>query len=508
MAVVFVYGMRRVDPDLYGYLTYGRLFVEHGGLTTEDPFAFTSTGSRWVTFEYLAHIVLWLAYRDWGAHGLIALKCALGGTAVACLYGAVRTAGRDLHVVLPVFAVSASIVSRYFLFRPQLFTFAFFALFVLILFRFLDRRRAPLWVLPVVMLVWTNAHGGFVAGLGAVGLAVTLGVCANAAAGARHVGSLLAGTRPLWLTLGACVLVTFINPQGFHLWGYVLTELTHDTNRRFIAEWQPISLRRDVWSAVGIMLITAALVLLTVSARRAGRPTSGPSPLCWALSCVPIIVLSYLSVRHVPVAALWVAPVLARLAAETPARRSLASPAGIAWAGIWVGGTLGVALTVAAVIQRPSPSIAADGSVLGRTHPCGAVTFMRDNALRGNVYNTLRWGSYITWELYPSVRVAMDGRNISLFPRTMVEENLTFFTTNAGKIDLDVPFRYPSDFLLVPSDMPALSRVLDDRRWFEIFRDDDAILFVRVDEEHAGIIAASTRGALTRPTRGCSPVLE
>ena len=176
MAAVFVYGMRQVDPDLYGYLTYGRLFIEHGGLTTVDPFAFTSTGSRWVTFEYLAHIVLWLAYRDWGPHGLIVLKCALGGISIACLYAAVRGAGRDLRVALPVFAVSASIVSRYFLFRPQLFTFAFFALFVLVLFRFLDQRRAPLWLLPIVMLVWTNTHGGFVAGLGAVGLVITLGV--------------------------------------------------------------------------------------------------------------------------------------------------------------------------------------------------------------------------------------------------------------------------------------------------------------------------------------------
>lgn len=508
MAAVFVYGMRRVDPDLYGYLTYGRLFIEHGGLTTTDPFAFTSTGSRWVTFEYLAHIALWLAYRDWGPHGLIALKCALGGTAVACLYAAIRSAGRNLQVAVPMFALSASIISRYFLFRPQLFTFAFFALFVLILFRFLDRRRAPLWLLPIVMLVWTNTHGGFVAGLGAVGLTLMLGVCGNAAAGARQARSLLAGTRPLALTLGACLLVTFINPQGLHLWGYVLTELTHDTNRRFIAEWQPISLFRDTWSAVGLMLITAALALLTVSANRAGGGTSGPSPLCWAFSCVPLIVMSYMSVRHVPVAALWAAPVLARLAAVSPARRNFTSPAGVAWAGICTGGTLGVMLTVAAVIQHPSPSIAADGTVLGRTHPCGAVTFMRDNALRGNVYNTLRWGSYITWELYPSVRVAMDGRNISLFPRTMVEENLTFFNSQADTIDLDVPVRYPSDFLLVPGDMPGLSQVLADRRWFEIFRDTDAILFVRADEQHGRLVAASTRGALTKPARGCSPVLE
>jgi hypothetical protein len=38
-AVICLYSMRRADPDLWGYLASGRLFVERGGLTTRDPFA-------------------------------------------------------------------------------------------------------------------------------------------------------------------------------------------------------------------------------------------------------------------------------------------------------------------------------------------------------------------------------------------------------------------------------------------------------------------------------------
>ena len=51
-AAVCLYSMRRADPDLFGYLASGRLFVEQGGLTTQDPFAYTSAGFHWVTFEY------------------------------------------------------------------------------------------------------------------------------------------------------------------------------------------------------------------------------------------------------------------------------------------------------------------------------------------------------------------------------------------------------------------------------------------------------------------------
>src|SRR6266498_3483382 len=77
-AALCTYAMRRVDPDLYGYLAYGRLFLEQGRLTTPDPFAYTSVGHEWVTFEYLAHILLWLAYRTAGPLGLIVLKCIVG----------------------------------------------------------------------------------------------------------------------------------------------------------------------------------------------------------------------------------------------------------------------------------------------------------------------------------------------------------------------------------------------------------------------------------------------
>ena len=119
-------------------------------------------------------MLLWLAYRFAGPIGLITLKCVVGGAALAFLAAAVIAACGKPHVWVPMFVLGASAVSRFFLFRPQLFTFAFFAVFVAVLFRHLAGRPARLWVLPLVMLVWANLHGGFVAGLGAIGLAIAI----------------------------------------------------------------------------------------------------------------------------------------------------------------------------------------------------------------------------------------------------------------------------------------------------------------------------------------------
>src|SRR6266550_7549109 len=94
-AAICLYSMRQADPDLCGYLTYGKLFVESRGLTSQDPFAYTASGFQWITFEYGAQLLLWYAYHFAGPLGLIALKCVVGGAALACLLIAVRTTTDD-----------------------------------------------------------------------------------------------------------------------------------------------------------------------------------------------------------------------------------------------------------------------------------------------------------------------------------------------------------------------------------------------------------------------------
>lgn len=496
-AAVCLYSMRRADPDLFGYLASGRLFVDQGGVTTHDPFAYTSGGFEWVTFEYGAHVLLWLAYRFAGPIGLIALKCLVGGVALYFLAAAVRVATGDPHVWVPVFLLSASTVSRFFLFRPQLFTFAFFALFVAVLFRYLnvDKGRAPLWVLPPVMLMWANMHGGFVAGLGAIGLAIAVKASGNLPARRAGLGDVMAGTAPLWSALVACTAVTFVNPMGVRLWRYVITELMHGTNRRYTVEWGPASFHTDAWSAAALILITATLLIVIWFARDA-KKTAGPPPLVWALSCVPLVAMAYLSVRHVPIAAIWAAPVIALLASRAVGSAAFRRP----WFVLRGMAVLPAALTVAFVVARPEPVISADGGALGSRNPCGAVAFMKSNRLAGNVFSPLWWGSYVTWELYPSVRVSMDGRNISLFPDRMVIENFDFFLNDAAGVDVETPLRYDTDFVLVPTDSRALSRIGTDGRWQQAFRDQDAALFRRSD--------AAGPPSFVDPPSSCAGVLR
>jgi len=313
----------------------------------------------------------------------------------------------------------------------------------------------------------------------------------------------------LWVTLSACTAVTFINPLGVKLWVYIITELTHSTNRRYIAEWGPASLRGDAWSTIALTLIAVTLGVVGWAAHRHGERSTEPLPMHWIASCVPLIAMSYVSVRHVPLAAIWTGPVITLLASRVHDQLPQLPAFRRSWFLLRGMGILQVCLIFTVVYADPQPHIRIDGTVLGTTHPCGAVGFLRDHGVRGNLYNPLWWGSYITWESYPAVRVSMDGRNVSLFSDQMVLENMKFFTDDATVANLDAPLRYATDFLIVPADAPVLSRVLTDLRWRRVYGDSGAVVFERADRRPAPPDpAVPHRLRLTRQTKACEAVLK
>ena len=275
-----------------------------------------------------------------------------------------------------------------------------------------------------------------------------------------------------------------------------MTELLHNTNRRHTAEWGLASLRTDAWSAVAITLIAAVFLTVSWFACRQVKKSELPQRLGWVITGVPLLVMSFVSVRHVPLAAICLAPVIARLASrggESGAFRR-------AWFVLRGLSLLPAFLTIAFVFSEPQAVIKADSGVFGSRNPCQAVAFMKANGLAGNVFGPLWWGSYVTWNLYPDVRVSMDGRNISLFPDRMVIENFEFFLKDAGSVDVDAPLRYDTNFVLIPTDSPVLSRLETDPRWRQGFRDRDAVLLLRSDALH--------QASFVLPTSPCSGVLQ
>src|SRR4030095_16246023 len=123
--------------------------------------------------------------------------------------------------------------------RPQLLTYLFFVLTLLLLESAERGIRLALWMLPVVMVVWANSHGGFLAGLAVVAIWVVMQLVSALVPKQWRSPSWHSRTTIVMLLI-ACVGGTLLNPYTWRLLTFLLRTAT--VARPEIGEWQPISI--------------------------------------------------------------------------------------------------------------------------------------------------------------------------------------------------------------------------------------------------------------------------
>jgi len=191
---------------------------EHA-LARSDPYSFTSD-IPWINHEWLAEAVMALAYAAGGGPGLVVLKMAMIALALGCIYAATKhvLVGSTRDLVL--FASAIGLWARVFVVRPQLFSIALFAALLWVLVSAERGRHRRLWLLPPIFAVWVNLHGGWIVGLGALGL--WCGVALSRWRPRAIAAPVLA--IPIALTL----LATLLNPYGSEMWSFLAATVRID----------------------------------------------------------------------------------------------------------------------------------------------------------------------------------------------------------------------------------------------------------------------------------------
>jgi hypothetical protein len=104
-----------------------------------------------------------------------------------------------------------------------------------------------------------------------------------------------------------------------------------------------------------------------------------------------------------------------------------------------------------------------------------AVEFMQKNQLSGKILNGFNWGEYLIWFLYPSCKVAMDGRYETVYGDDLCRLHSEFYYGRPGwRKFLE---QFPPDFILVDprSQVYALLKAAPD--WRQVYRDAGCALF-------------------------------
>src|SRR5258708_11037427 len=109
-------------------------------------------------------------YNAFGVIGLKLMKFASSATVVVLLVIAMEETEAPALMQGAIILLCALPLATHFQFRPQQFTFVMVSCLLAILARYIYRGRAPMWLVLPMFAVWANLHGGWIIGLGILGV--------------------------------------------------------------------------------------------------------------------------------------------------------------------------------------------------------------------------------------------------------------------------------------------------------------------------------------------------
>jgi hypothetical protein len=400
------------DPDYYWHIETGRWIVAHGTLPSTDLFSFTHPDQPWVLHEWLFEVVLYGVFTAFGSFG-VKLFCALMGTGVVVLlYMAIK-----LVIKRPMAAAWLACTAYIALFlspRPQLATYVLVAVYFYILVSFKYGRSARLLpLLPLAMLVWVNAHGGYV-----IGIVMLVLFCIAEWLTLRFIGADSTNARDLrGLTLMVLltILASLCNPYFVSHWAYPLEVMGMQANAA-ISEWQS----PDFHTLIGRLYLLVVGLFCLSQIYRARKPD-----ITELVVPALFIVAGFTSIRHFVLALMAMSifaapalrdgmrfpgrlqPMVERLGAAWRARATNSKPLGRAEGPL----NLAIAVMLTLAVAAYYPTARATETEKIRTYlPVGATQFILDKGISGRMFNSYGFGGYLIHRLYPQQRVFIDGR--------------------------------------------------------------------------------------------------
>jgi hypothetical protein len=468
--------------DFWWHIATGRLIAQSGRVPLTDQFSYSQPGAAYFNQPWLAQLLMYGGYQLGGAALLELLQAVLIGASFGLLYAVCRREGAGPRVATLATLAGALVAMDNWQIRPQTYAVPLFIATLAIVTAWRRGRRAPLWALPLIMLVWVNLHGTFtlllaLCGLswaGVVGERLWRGRRLGARGFAREADDLtvrspapdLRSLVSFTLWSGAALLATAINPRGVAIWRYVFGLLSNRAVSQLVTEWaSPI---RDLASPMTIVFFVLLSIFAGVTAWRWRRLTLTD----WLL-IGPFLLLALQSVRNILWFGIVVTPIAARLLmTETPRRR----PVEVALMNRLIAGLL--ALLLAATLPWWKETIGlppALGDLLGDQTPVAATERLLALPQRPQrLFHEMGFGSYLIWAA-PEQRIFVDPR-IELYPYQQWRD---YITLGQGKEIDELARRYGFDGWLVnPATQADLLAALDrNPDWRRVFSTDEAVYF-------------------------------
>ena len=494
MPLVFLFakleGVRTLlgDGDTGWHVRTGQWILAHHQVPRVDMFSFTMAGKPWFAWEWLWDVAFAVIYKHGGLGSVVLVSMVVICLTFALLYRLLlRKCGNPL-VAIAVTCLAAAGTTLHWLARPHLFSFLFIVVFLDVLDRAYDGRKALLWVLPPLMVLWTNLHGGFFVGVVLIG----------AYAGGELIGAVLAENRSerlasaraslpyIYASLG-CLAATFVNPYTYHLHEHLVKYLNGSFSINNDTEFMPMNFRNPVAVYLELQLVAGLFAAVWWGARR--KYVEVLMILGWAH-------LSLIVIRNVPLYMIIAAPIVVLPVTEWLRAFGRAPVAG--WIRRIPNGIVSTAeemlpmerpwrthllpmmvvvLLALAIQSAPAGNKFLEARYNPKYYPEAALTYLSQPGLR--IFTHDEWGDYLLYNLSPKgVKDFVDGR-LDMYGDKFDQAYADVLNVQyKWQSTLD---KYGVNTILMPVDAPLTGAVKESSRWRVVYDDTRSIIFRRVE---------------------------
>ena len=497
------------DAGIGWHIRTGQIILATHAIPRVDPFSATMSGRVWFAWEWLYDALVGWLDRAAGLNGVVLFTALVIAAVFAWTFRLLLRRSTNILLALLLVLLAASAAMIHFLARPHVVSW----LFTVAWFWILDssetgcasdsksfatsesnrRRGWMLWLLPPLMLVWVNVHGGFVVGFALLAIYW----CSAAWQWLRPSGDrfddilrkIRAGQLLRVLTLTGILsgLATLVNPYGFQLHVHIYRYLTNRFLIDHINEFQSPNFHYVAQKCfAGLLLLT--LVALAAKKREAGRVR-----VSQALIILFAVYSGLYASRNIPVSSLllilviapWLSEAMDRFSFRRMGERGFSSPQSLQRMEAVESSLRGHLWPIAMVLL--TCWIAAHGGKLGAKplmdahfdatrFPAAAVDYLTKEDVQGPLVSPDDWGGYLIYRLYPRVRMVIDDRH-DFYGEQFLKSYLKMVNAEPGWQDFLQQSR--AHCVVVPKDS-ALANLLEETAgWKAIYSDEVATVFVR-----------------------------
>ncbi len=475
------------DGDTGVHIRTGEWILANGKIPHQDLFSFTKGGQPWFAWEWLWEAGFGWLHQHGGMTAVVLASMVIMAGAFTLLYRVARWRSGQPLVAFAVTLLAVGVSSIHWLARPHLVTWLLVAVFVWLLEEAAaGKPRRLIWV-PPLMAVWTNLHGGFVAGLLIVasyaGGELIGGLVARAGQERRAA---FARSRRYGLTLALAAAATLLNPYGWKLHAHMAQFLGDPVQFNTILEYLSPNFHHPMaiyFEAIIVLAVAASIweviegrfvyPLLLVGWVHLALFMARNLPLLALVSVVPASVLLARALERIEQGDLarWLrrtAAAIQRVGAEVGAIERLPRIPVISAASVALLGWL--------MWAPPSPALVAQYA--DERYPARAVEYLNQAGWVDRIYTDDEWGDYLIYRGYPRIKAYTDGRS-DFYGDKFLEE---YGVTLRGEWKWEQPLnRYRIETVLVPVNSPLASTLKESARWRLVYDDHVANIFRRAD---------------------------